>query len=343
MGMGQLNIRQWILFAVALFLLIHKTPSEASHPNPCTSCPDPVEGILNANSLIAFDAPLPMTRYERGNWQVAVKPTYLKVNELFHRRGGIHKGEDMKGWGGSAALSYALTDRWLVYGILTGAQLSGKSSGKDVSSPFMPSNWTADDIPNYQNQIEGTVSVYNLNSGIGFNMIGNSAGRWSIPLFLGFFVQQVKADLKAGAASTIDLTYYPNGLPPVDYTGNNTQPGASVGLAAACNVTKRIQVTPYFMAAKVFSKSKFKQTVTGVHPADAPPPSWPVGYTDESQLRHGAQETLFPIFGLNLTYRPWGLAFGLGGLIPLLSPEDSYDGLKLTKFSITYAFGHYVK
>lgn len=328
-------------------------------------------GTMNANHLIAADIPLPITHFVKGNWRVSIKPTYFKIDTLINTtkdpgatRGGgnIWSGDDLTGWGGSAGYSYAFTNRWLAYGIFTGAKSSGKSKGRYGYSDKYPhinqdgsqEYVSASDLPDLA-QIEGTNTFYQANFGVGFDLIkGEEDRKWSVPVLFGFFVQRYKSDMKQSpifgtGSKYLDDQWY-------NITGEGTIFGVSGGIEAARNFGKYLQVVPYIIYPVSFSSPKLNSVrtrswysaslITGnandttrIYSEDTALTSGRVGQTDSQSFGHNT----FPAFGLNMTYRPWGLTLSLGGLMTSFYSSELFKGLKMTKFSISYSFGKYEK
>ncbi|MBI4676557.1 MAG: hypothetical protein HY748_03135 [Elusimicrobia bacterium] len=289
---------------------------------------DPLDAATRITQLIAADAPLPMTNSQKGKWQVSIRPVYFQVSQVLRNPDGLEsffRGQGLEGAGGSALFSYAFSDKWQVYGSFSGSQMYGDIVGKYGLCGPDPPRQRASDMPDIV-KFDGTNRVLTFHAGLGYDLVEGK--QWSIEALGGLFVQNY--DSKMVMVPLGDETLYKQ--PYLDISGSGTLLGASAGAFVSRNLGKHFSVAPYALIGFNFSLPEIGYTIKSNAAGVTEPP---VGYGE----RGPAGSRIFPTLGLNLTYRPWDLTAGIGGLLTSFYSEEIYAGLKLTKFSLSWAFG----
>lgn len=288
----------------------------------------PLDGMINLTNLITNSAPLPLTRYDEGDWKLVVKPIYFTVDTLHDQLaegGGIVRGDDLSGTGGSVLFSRALNDRWQFYGLISFSNMDGK-----VISKMRPSRLGgSSDVPTDVFEMEGKNSAYLLNAGFGYELTNNKNDKgWSVPVFFGFLMQSYDSSMKL-----VPLPEGPQQF--LDIEGSGTIQGFSFGIAGARTLGRYFEIVPYLLDGELFSRPKLKATVT--RDGDGGGSLDQTGNTASGES--GGNSTT--VLGLILTYRPWGLSLSIGGLLTSAYSKEMFDGLETTRFSISKSFGNY--
>jgi hypothetical protein len=167
--------RIFLVCIVSILLSIAAKPIRAQvwDKNPTEAA---VQGIINVTSSIISDSFTPMTHYDEGDWNVTLVPAYFKVSRVFDDPD--LRGDDLKGWALGFGGGYALSDRWLLYGIFAAMRIEGEVYDRDYAD-F---------------RVDTTYTLYSLNAGFGFDIIGGDS-KWSIPLFFGISMERYSADI----------------------------------------------------------------------------------------------------------------------------------------------------
>ncbi|MBI4051278.1 MAG: hypothetical protein HY400_02110, partial [Elusimicrobia bacterium] len=279
----------------------------------------PLESFSRLTQIVTTDAPLPMTVVKKGKFKLEVKPTYFSVSQLADTSyllssGGIYSGGNLNGWGGAAALSYAVSDEpWLLYGIFSGASVRGRSRAKLIPAFQQPMVDAFD--------MEGRSSIYVLNTGVGWDIVQGMMDGFSSIATFGLLTQFYSTDM--------DVLPLSGSYDRLKVRGSGVLPGFSFGIVCDADIGEYFRMTPYLMFGGTFSEPESEVEVlqSGNHPAGTKE-SGPSG------------SRLFPMLGVNLTYRPWGLSVSLSGFLTSYYSR-LFDGLKVTQFSFSKSFGGY--
>lgn len=244
---------------------------------------DAVQGIENVTASIISDSFTPMTHYSKGDYVFSLVPAYFEVNRLFDE--SELEGDDLNGYALGFGGGYALSDRFMLYGIFAGLNMEG-----DIYS---------EEFPDYKAGAE--YSMYAFLAGLGFDIIDLSG--WSVPLYLGLCVQRYDAEIIPPSFSFSSLTAE------VKVTGSGLLYGPTAGIAVSKELFSILRVTPYFLMLWNMNKPELTAEAT----ARVPPF---FEYKDKYKLE--MEEVRTSMFGLNITYLSTeSLSFSVsaGGLI----------------------------
>lgn len=297
----------------------------------------PMGAVKNIVSLTLADPPLPLTNYEAGQQQLTVMPAYISVktavNQDFEKDGDIGvrwDGEDLNGWAGSVGLGRALSSRWQIHGYFAGVRLDGKLKG-GAPGENAPASFQDQPI----DSLDGPIQSYTANLSVGYDILGGRKRSWSLPLFVGWFYTRTESEtswISDGRGNAI----FPVGSHiEGDVMGTSDISGPSVGFDLAKNFGKVFKFSFFVLydipmvndgSVKVAVKKSNNSTV-------------PAGYTETNS----ETSEIDPSIGVNLMYQPWGLGLNLSGLISSHYMPELYNGLKMTRFSLTWSFDNFKK
>lgn len=299
-----------------LFLFLLTSAFANAELEPFRYLAHPLDAAINTANLVASDAPMPMTQFQKNDWRLAVSPVLFKVDQATFTSegsggGADFRGENLKGYGGSLTFGYAFADRWQVFGIFSGISMSGNLVGKT------PATAVSD-----QHRLEGRNSYLVLASGVGYELLEEHS-TWSATLYAGLSLQRYASNL---ISDSIDNTQ-----PDTRIDGSGVLLGTTSGVQATYLMTEKFSLSPYFFLLSPFSKPKVSVEVTDTNGNSA----FTQGQTISGEIGDG----FFIIPGCNLTYKPWNLGLNLSGLITSFYSKQIYEGLALTKLSISYSWG----
>lgn len=292
-----------IVFIVSIFLSIAASPIKAQvwDKDPAEAA---VQGIINVTSSIISDSFTPMTHYSEGDWNMTLVPAYFTVSRVFDDPD--LRGDDLKGWELGFGGGYALSDRWLLYGIFAAMRIEGEVYDNDYA------DFRADT----------TYTLYSLNAGFGYDII-NGDSKWSLPLFFGISIERYSADI---------------GLPPitfpiyteVDVSGEGMIYGLSGGVAVSREFLGAVRITPYFLMLRSINQPELTANFTAL----------PIPY----EINFKLDPVNASMFGLNVTYvtdSSFSISISAGGYLTSSSGfyNDAFlDGLRMKSvvIAITY-------
>lgn len=309
------RISDFIVLLVPLFLLVpgHFANAELE---PLRYLAHPLDATINAANLVASDAPMPMTHFKENDWKFAVNPHFFKVTQAFQSSegeggGADFRGDNLNGFGGSLTSAYALTNRWQVFGIFSGVSMKGRLIGR------APASASSD-----QHIIDGSSSYFIVASGLGYELL-ESRTKWSNVVYLGLSLQRYTTNL---TSHSIDGTQ-----PNTRIDGNGMLVGTTVGIQGSYLASERFSISPYFFLLVPFAKPTVTIEVTETDGTQ--------GVQRGQMISGKVGDGLFPIPGINFSYEPWSLGLNLGGLVASLYSKTLYEGLEVTKLSVSYSWG----
>jgi hypothetical protein len=255
-----------------------------------------VDGITSVAEMLISDSFSPMSRYETGDFRGTVSASLFDIVGLHDER--RVKTNKIRGWTLGGGGGYALTDRWLVYGILAGMSVEGEVE--------MDSYEAVD----RRGKADTAYSLISLHGGLGYQMVNTS---WvSVPLFLGPQIQYYGFDIIPETQSTtIGATTAEFSS---EIAGNGLLYGVSGGAAASFSIFGRAVITPYVLGLAVLNKADYEGEVT----ATTSLPSERFSRTEEFSVG----PIYATMFGLDVGYNDpggWGVSFALGDLIAYMT------------------------
>lgn len=268
-----------------------------------------VEGVINVTSSIIADSLTPMTHYEKGDVTLSLVPAYFEVDRLYDDPD--LRGDDLKGWGFGLGGGYALSDRWMFYGILSGMNIEG----------------TAYDKENPDFEADTEYSLYTLNAGFGFDIV--DGGRWSIPLFFGISLQRYSADI---SLPPITAPLYTE----VEVTADGFLYAVTAGLAVSGEFLNMFRITPYFLMIRSLNKPEITAEVTQENPFPLP------ALSEDIDLELDPVQA--GMLGLSLTFlggSSWSISVSVGGYLASSSGyyNDIFlDGLEMKSVVLVFSY-----
>jgi len=221
------------------------------------------------------------------------------------------RGDGVSGWALSAALGYGLSDRWQVYSLFTYVKMDGRMLGR------VPGSATAD-----QFTVEGENKLLVLNSGLGFDLTPEDS-KWNIPIFFGIFLQSYKTDM-TNSPLAIDNNPY------TKIEGSGVLLGASVGLQATRVLFEKLKLMPYLFVGYTPKGPTVNIEVTNTNNN--------TGFSLGQKIEGELDTYPFPIAGLSVGWIPWNLEFSVSGPFISLYSEKIFEGLKMSKYSVSITF-----
>lgn len=318
----------------ALLLTAYPAPARAAHqPGQAFSAADL---SLNANNLLIANPPLPMLKYKKGTYRVAVQPIYFfgkidatgsstmqggpSVNTLTRRSGSF------RGWGTAANASFSFADRWGAYFFVNGVSLSGdfQDSGDEAGNPARGTKELQDARSSY----------IVLSPGLVYQFFADR--KYTMPVFFGPMLTRVTmsqrvVDRLSGALRN-----------DYDLDGSALIPGVMIGAQTAIDVAKGFRLDPFLVYGRSLDDSIDMQVKNVRANAGGS------GYLSINDYRSNASRLNNPSFlgvGLNLVYKPWGLSANVTS--PLLGERGdllrTMEGFKMTQITISKSFGNFEK
>jgi len=195
-----------------------------------------VDGIVNVTSSIISDSFTPMTHFSKGNWTVSVVPAYFDISRVFDDPDV--RGHDLRGFSLGLGGGYAVTDRWMAYGIAAFLKTEGTLTGKFYDSGT-------------DYRVKADYSLYSFHGGMGYDIIEDS--KWSMPVFGGLSLQGYSADIA-----------FPESVPGTDATvsGSGVIAGINIGIALSRTIFDYFRITPYFLFIQSFNHPELEADLT---------------------------------------------------------------------------------
>jgi hypothetical protein len=295
--------RIFLVFIFSILLSIAAIPIRAQvwDKDPTEAA---VQGIINVTSSIISDSFTPMTHYDDGDWNVTLVPAYFKVSRVFDDPD--LRGDDLKGWALGIGGGYALSDRWLLYGIFAAMRIEGEVYDRDYAD-F---------------RVDTTYTLYSLNAGFGFDIIGGDS-KWSIPLFFGISIERYSADIGVPPITGPPVTE-------VDVSGEGMIYGLSGGFAVSREFFGKFRITPYFLMLRSINQPELTANFTSLIISE--------------EMDFKLDPVSASMLGLNITYvtdRSFSISISAGGYLSSSSGfyNDKFlDGLRMKSvvIAITY-------
>lgn len=242
----------------------------------------------------------PFTGYKKGELLAIGALGGLEV-ERIHETPDID-AEDFYGVAAGIGAGYALTDRLMAYGILTGVRLDGKTEGPFFQSPL---------------EADFTFSGLGLFAGLGIEAV--STPRFSLPLYAGF-----NGCFYSGTLQTEEESLYTQTFS-MKAESSGFLPGFSGGAAAQVTLG-RFNGSLYYLYVRNFSGMKGDADVSA-----SPIPTAGASFSADSY----AGST----YGLSAGFSPskkWSFGVKLVNLLPRLIEQDDDLRYRALIFTIRY-------
>ena len=282
----------------------------------------------DVSAYLLLNPPLPMLYYKKGDYQVAVKPYLYSGTFQSHSEGaGNFRGE-----AGAASISYGLADNWGLYVLSMGNELKGYFTY--TQDPGRGGGLNT--------KINGNKTSFAMVSpAVVYQFFGEDQKGFTLPVMLGplayktSFSQEFQQSQASDGAAVNDF----------DMRGDKTGFGVLAGVQAGIDMGRYFRFNPYLLFA-FLQEGAYETSVSNVRlnnstteMGDALTPSGSL-----STPTNVSPRGMFAP-GLNFTYRPWGLSFNIASLILKngLGFGDYVKGASTTSYSVSWAFGNYVK
>lgn len=297
-------------------VLIFAAASANAELEPLRYLAHPLDATINTASLVASDAPMPMTHFKKGEWKLAVNPLTFKVTQAYlssegEGGGADFRGDNLNGYGGSLTGAYAFSHRWQVFGIFSGVSMKGRLIGK------APASAAAD-----QHRLDGSSSYFVMATGLGYELL-ESPAKWSSVVYLGLSLQRYAMTM---TSESLDGTQ-----PNTRIDGSGMLVGSTFGIQGSYRIDENFAISPYFFLLAPFTKPTVSIEVVET--------SGSQGVSQGQIISGTVGDGLFPIPGVNISYDAWNVGLNLGGLVASLYSKALYEGLEITKLSISYSWG----
>ncbi len=303
----------------------------------------PIIATQKANAVLLTNPPLPQSYNEKGTHKISIMPAYIKGSGdvVDHSESGDFKQvEDYKGLGGAAAVSWAFTDHWALWGFAFGTNLN--------KGTFSYNSLGAGDQESISNF---SATVFSLAGGLSWQFKGETPTDTTLTMFFGPSV--MKADVKEsylskngpGGATIYDL----------DLSSSPLFLGFAFGAMASIPVYENWKFEPFAMISHTFGAyHDYKvDTIRTNNPVGG-------GGTNNALTGTGCADNNAPVttpheihydtntyaIGLNVKYKPWDLAVNITAPFfqKATSTKDRGDSMEVSDvavFSITKSFGDY--
>ena len=268
-----------------------------------------IEGVENIAVSVIQSAFTPMSDYEEGDLLFIASPGYFTFDQVY--KDPEVSTDDGSGYTFGAGAGYAVSDRVLLYGILSGLSLNGT-----LDSEFYGSG-------------EGNVSAdlsflyFSLFTGAGYEVL--ESRYLNIPVFAGLNCgyYSLQADMDPYIAGPVTTT--------VSLDGSGMLAGVSGGIAADIHIGG-VSLVPYYLYMMNFNGTELDARISAKNGMI------PLGSLSES---HNVDPYRGGMLGFSAGYRMksgWGFSFSLKNLLPLFE-DDSDDANDMTSiiFAVSYA------
>jgi hypothetical protein len=251
-----------------------------------------VDGLVTATSSVVADTFTPMTHYGAGDWTLTAVPAFSSVQRVSDSPD--LEGDNLHAYAGAAGAGYAISDRFMVYGVYAGIALDGAVRGSESFG------FTSVDCV-----MDVKYRLHSFLAGVGFDPVGG--GAWSVPLYAGAFIQRFGVE--------IDFPFE-NAAAGYSHDARITGEGMLYGVTAAVAVSRNIgciRVTPYFLFMRSINVPELDAKVRQVLVLPSPV----TGTFDISDDLEADPITAY-MPGFQVSYLgkgSWSVTLGLGGLI----------------------------
>lgn len=317
MHMNRSPIRcSWMRIGISALAALLAVPSISRAQCQCTPAyRDAVRAANQANKQISLSPPLPMLNYDKGEHRITVKPAYIQGNLIDGTGDFSTISSDLNGFGGGISYSYSFADKWGVYLWGTGASVSGASVVTQGATTV---------------ELKGLKGSFGtLSAGIVRQFFGEKEGGFTLPVFIGPMLAKTKV------SQTIFSTGFQADF---DMEIDELLPGGLIGMEMGINISESFQLNP-FLIGGVFGFTECHEYKVTALRNDAQ------GYSSESTCNGRPRQLLYPSWimtsGLNVVYRPWGLAFNVTAPILKKNFWSGDDSAEFATFTFSKSFGNY--
>lgn len=289
-----------------LFLLFILCSQISAQSNPVEEevVEQTIQGIETVAKNAIAAAFMPMTDFEKGDLLFIGSPGYLRVREVY--QDPSITGDPLNGGTLGMGAGYALNDKFMVYGILTGLYLNGALEGDFFSDGPVSAD------------TQGT--FLSLFTGIGYELIESKY--LSLPLFLGFNGGYYSMDVSYPEYSDSGFNFN------AETSGNGFLGGMSGGLAARIKY-KGFSLTPYYLYMVNFNGASV-DTITEMDS---------LLLSDSFKINHSIDPYKGGYFGASLALKTrsgWFYNLSLKNLFPSFSKKDDAIDFTAVILSVGY-------
>ena len=196
-----------------------------------------MQGIISVTSTIVADTFTPMTHYREGEWTVSLVPAWIDVKQAYDDP--VLRGDRLRVLGGGLGGGYALSDRWMLFGIGAYADMDGGIHAKGLGV--------------YRIDVDYGLGAFI--AGAGFDLI-EGGGAFSIPVYAGACVQGYRAG--------IDPPALPLSLPGIQQVLDARLSGTGAlysligSVALSCDLFDMIRITPYYVFIRSLNRPELR-------------------------------------------------------------------------------------
>lgn len=270
-----------------------------------------VDGVANVASSIIADSFVPMTHYNQGELTATLVPAYFDIQKAYDDP--EVEGEDLTGYSLGLGAGYALTDRWMLYGILAHMRIKG-----DMKGDFYPEVATLEEVT-----VGTDYSLTALYGGAGFDILADNS-TFSIPVYAGLFVQRYDVSLSLPEEPISSVK------PKAD--GNGFLAGGSIAIALSMKIMEMFKITPYYLYSRSFNKPEITATV------DLP---FPLGTVSQTMKMDPVSAGMAGLALTWMTTDAFSISISMGGWLTSASGwyNDKFlDGLEMKSVVVALSY-----
>lgn len=274
-----------------------------------------MQGIISVTSTIVADTFTPMTHYNQGEWTASVVPAWIEVKQA--NDDPVIRGDRLRALGGGLGGGYALSDRWMLFGIGAYMGIDGKIYAKGLD----------------QYRIDVDYGLGAFIAGAGFDLIGGG-GAFSIPVYAGACLQGYRAGIDPPALPLV----LPGSAQVLDarLSGSGALLSLIGSIALSYDLFDTIRITPYYLFIRSLNRPELHAVTdyTLLSPLAA-------AYPVKSTLRF--DYITANMLGLKIGLLPSGsisVSVSIGGMImtAVKGYSESHNGIRMISavLAVTY-------
>ncbi len=294
------------IFILIFFISIAVNVSAQTNPIESEVVDRTVSGLETLARTAISASFIPLSDYDKGDLLFIGSPGFMKIRDAY--QSPEISGDPL--YGGTLVLGagYALSDRFMVYGIFTGLYTDGTLSA----------SWTGDE----KLEASARMSFFSLFGGVGYEVLETEY--FSLPVYLGLNTGIISLNLEYPDITEGIFTYSGS------TSGTDFLTGFSGGIAAKVKY-RQFSLSPYFLYMVNFNGAEFK-TETEVTAG---------AYSDSLELTHSIDPYRGAYFGLTLgvsSRTGWFYNLSLKNLFPNFLKDKSDDAVDFTAVILTVGF-----
>ncbi len=274
-----------------------------------------MQGIISVTSTVVADTFTPMTHYREGEWTASAVPAWIDIKQAYDDP--VIRGDRLRALGCGLGGGYALSDRWMLFGIGAYMDIDGGTHAKGLGG--------------YRIDVDYGLGA--LIAGAGFDLIGGG-GPFSIPVYAGACVQGYRARIDPPALPLV----LPGSAQVLDarLSGSGALFSLIGSVALSCDLFDTIRITPYYLFIRSLNRPELRAVTdyTILSPLAA-------AYPVKSALRF--DYITANMLGLKIGLLPSGsisVSVSIGGMImtAVKGYSEAHNGIRMISavLAVTY-------